>query len=74
VNALEGDEEAELVKALLGLRQILESDDLTELRTAQVEAARTQVANLINTFFREKLESMPSIREFIHEMQSGERD
>jgi len=69
VNALEGDEEAELVKALLGLRQILESDDLTELRTAQVEAARTQVVNLINTFFRDKLESMPSIRDFIYEMQ-----
>jgi len=70
VNALEGDEEAELVKALLGLRQTLEADDLTELRTAQVEAARTQVVNLINTFFRDKLESMPSIRDFIHEMQS----
>jgi len=69
VNALEGDEEAELVKALLGLRQTLEAHDLKDLRTAQVEAARTQVVNLINTFFRDKLESMPSIREFIHEIQ-----
>jgi len=73
VNALEGDEEAELVKALLGLRQTLEAHELKELRTAQVEAARTQVVNLINTFFRDKLESMPSIRDFIHEMQHEDK-
>jgi len=30
--------------------------------------------NLINTFFRDKLESMPSIRDFIYEMQHGESD
>ncbi len=69
VNALEGDEEAELVKALLGLRQTLADHELHEERTVQVEAARNQVVNLINTFFRDRLESMPSIRDYIHEMQ-----
>jgi hypothetical protein len=69
VNALDGDEETELVKALLGLRQTLGAHELSEVRRSQVEAARNQVVNLINTFFRDKLESMPSIREYIEIMQ-----
>lgn len=70
VEALEGDEEAALVKSLLRLRQTLENQEAGEQRTAEVEAAQAQVVNLINTFFREKLEAMPTIKEYIATMQA----
>lgn len=72
VEALEGDEEAELVKSLLRLRQSLETQEPGEARTADVAAAQTQVVNLINTFFREKLVAMPTIKEYIDAMQAEE--
>jgi hypothetical protein len=70
VQALEGDAEAELVKSLLQLRQTLEHQESGEARTTEVEAARTQVVNLINTFYRERLIAMPSIKEYIEKMQA----
>ncbi len=66
VKALEGIEEAEVVGALLRLSEALEStDDLSGARAAQVEAAKTRVVNLINTFFRDRLHGMPSIKEYM---------
>jgi len=70
VKALEGDEEAELVKSLLRLRERLDDQEAGQARTAEVAAAQAQVVNLINTFFREKLEAMPTIKEYIATMQS----
>jgi hypothetical protein len=70
VQALDGDAEAELVKSLLQLRQTLETQKSGEQRTAEVEAARAQVVNLINTFYRERLEVMPSIKDYIAQMQA----
>lgn len=68
--ALEGDEETEIVTALLTLRRTLDDQEAGEARTAAVEAAQTQVVNLINTFFRDRLESVPTIKEYIEVMQS----
>jgi hypothetical protein len=70
VKALDGDEEAELVKSLLKLRQTLETQGTGEARTAEVAAAQAQVVNLINTFFRDKLEAVPTIKDYIATMQS----
>jgi hypothetical protein len=71
VEALEGDEETEIVRALLRLRQTLEGQASGEERTAEVEAAQTQVVNVINTFYREKLIAMPTIRDYIENIQAG---
>jgi hypothetical protein len=35
-----------------------------------IEAAQTRVVNLVNTFFRDKLDGMPSIKEYIDTMQA----
>lgn len=70
VKALDGDEEAELVKSLLHLRQTLEGQEPGEGRTAEVAGAQAQVVNLINTFYRDRLEAMPSIKEYIAAMQA----
>ncbi|MFC0681796.1 hypothetical protein ACFFGH_28525 [Lysobacter korlensis] len=68
VQALEGVEETEIVRALMQLRRVLESQESGADRTAEVEAARTRV-NLVNTFFRDKLTAVPSINEYILRMQ-----
>jgi hypothetical protein len=70
VQALDGEAEAELVKSLLQLRQTLETQKTGERRSSEVEAARAQVINLINTFYRERLEVMPSIKDYIAQMQA----
>lgn len=70
VEALEGDEESELVKSLLRLRERLDDQEAGQARTAEVAAAQTHVVNLINTFFRDKLEAMPTIKQYIALMQA----
>jgi hypothetical protein len=69
VKALDGDEEAAIVQALLHLRQTLEGQQTGEARSAEVDAAQAQVVNLINTFYRDKLVAMPAIKEYIDRMQ-----
>jgi hypothetical protein len=70
VQALDGDAEAELVESLLRLRQTLEGQNSGEARSADVEAAQTQVVNLINTFYRDRLVAMPTIKDYIDRMQA----
>lgn len=74
VEALDGDAEAELVKSLLELRQTLETQKSGEKRTTEVEAAKAQVVNLINTFYRERLVVMPSIKDYIERMQAADAE
>lgn len=70
-SALDGDEEKEIVRALLDLRRTLEGQDSGTERTAQVEAAQGRVVNLINTFFHDKLTAMPTIKAYIDEIQAA---
>src|SRR5690606_27954596 len=62
VRALEGDQEAEIVAALMQLRRTLEGQATGEQRTAEVEAAQARVVNIVNTFFRDKLTGVPTIK------------
>lgn len=71
VEALEGEEEAEIVKAILQLRQALELQKDGAQRVAEVEAAKTKVINVVNTFYREKLTGMPTINDYISGIQSA---
>lgn len=71
IQMLDGDEETEIVSALLSLRRTLEDQEAGERRTAEVDAAQARVINLVNTFFRDKLEGVPTIREYIRAMQEA---
>ena len=62
--------EAELVRSLLELRQTLETQKTGEQRSTEVEAAKAQVVNLINTFYRDRLVVMPTIKEYTDKMQA----
>ena len=71
VEALEGEEEVEIVKAIIQLRQALEFQDNAAKRVTEVEAAQTRVINVVNTFYREKLTGMPTINDYITEIQEA---
>ncbi|HWH96856.1 MAG TPA: hypothetical protein VNS80_00680 [Pseudolysinimonas sp.] len=70
VKALEGAEETEIVEALQHLSRTLESQPTGEQRSAEVDGAQARVVNLVNTFFRDKLTAMPTIKEYIEAMQA----
>jgi hypothetical protein len=70
IEALEGAEEAEIVRYLLRLR-----DSLTKQRAGQellpvAEAARAEVINLVNNFFYEKLNALPAIQTYMERMRA----
>lgn len=70
IEALEGSEEVEIVSALLQLRRSLEDAEDHETRLAKIEAAESRVINVVNTFFRDRLTEMPTIKDYIEEIQS----
>lgn len=72
VEVLEGEEESEVVRILLRLRDGLSRQEKGEQWSSEVEAARAEVINIVNNFFREKLTAVPSIRNYLDELQEQE--
>lgn len=68
ISALEGDEEAMVVKHLLKLRRSLDKQESGHAMHEDVEAARAEVMNLVNNFFYEKMSSMPAIKMYMDEV------
>lgn len=69
IEVLEGAQETEIVRYLLRLRDSLGRKETGEAWTAQVEAARAEVINIVNNFFYERLTALPSIRIYIDGFQ-----
>jgi hypothetical protein len=69
VRAVDGVQETELVAALLKLRTALEvtaaGGESAEAGELDIESAKTQVVNLINNFFRDRLVAVPSIKDYM---------
>jgi hypothetical protein len=68
VDALEGEQETEIVRSLLGLRDLLGQSEMGEAWKIQVEATRGEVINLVNNFFQERLTALPTIRDYMASM------
>lgn len=68
VDALEGEQESEIVKHLLRLRNILSRETAGKELSPQAEAARDEVINLVNNFFYEKLVGVPGIKLYIDDL------
>jgi hypothetical protein len=68
IKALEGDAEAEIVRLLLRLRDILVRQGSGESLTMEAEGARQRIINLVNNFFYERLTALPQIKEYIDEV------
>jgi hypothetical protein len=68
VDALEGEEEVEVVRLLLRLRDILSREEAGHELSPQAEAARAELINIVNNFFLEKLQAIPSIKGYMDEV------
>ncbi|HUF06669.1 MAG TPA: hypothetical protein VMP86_04685 [Candidatus Binatia bacterium] len=67
--ALEGPEETEIVGLLLELRTRLGEADQSQGLTADLDAIRARVINLVNSFFHDRLVGVPSIASYIAEVR-----
>ena len=69
IQALEGDHEVTVVQYLLRLRDGLEDQKAGQQLTAEVDAARAEVINIVNNFFYDKLTGYPAIKDYIEGVQ-----
>lgn len=65
VDVLEGAEETEIVRHLLRLRNAISQQQPGSALTAEAEAARQLVINIVNNFFHDRLVAIPQIREYM---------
>jgi hypothetical protein len=70
IKVLEGDQEAEIVRLLLRLRNELSHQNLEQGLSGAAEAARSEVINLVNNFFYEKLSAIPTIKAYMDGISS----
>lgn len=69
IKALEGDQEAEIVRLLLRLRDTLSRQESGQGLNTQSEAARAEVINVVNNFFYERLTAIPAIKAYMDGIQ-----
>jgi len=69
VDTLEGEQETEIVRRLLRLRDSLSRQQTNQELSGPAEAARAEVINVVNNFFYDKLTGYPAIRTYIEERQ-----
>jgi len=69
IRALEGDQEAEIVRHLLRLRDALSRQEGKHELSVEAEAARAQVINIVNNFFHDRLVALPTIKTYIEGFQ-----
>ncbi len=65
IRVLEGDQEAEIVRLLLRLRDALSRQDVNLGLRGPAETARAEVINLVNNFFFDKLTAIPTIKAYM---------
>jgi len=71
IEALEGDQEAEIVRRLLRLRDSLSRQQTNLELSPEAEAARAEVINVVNNFFYERLTAVPEIQAYIAEFEGA---
>jgi hypothetical protein len=70
IKALEGEQETEIVRYLLRLRDSLSRQRSGQALIPEAEAARAEVINLVNNFFYEKLIALPAIQQYMEQMKA----
>jgi hypothetical protein len=70
IDALEGDQETEIVRLLLKLRDALTRQGSTEHLSTEAEAAREHIINIVNNFFYRNLTSIPSIKVYMDDFKT----
>jgi hypothetical protein len=73
IRVMEDSREAEIVSKILKFRDaILQQSEYSEL-SAEAEAARGEIINVVNNFFYEKLTAIPEIKSYMEAMQNVEK-
>jgi len=65
IETLEGGEETEVVRMLLRLRDVLAREKPGTVLSPQAEAARSELINIVNNFFFDKLVAVPRIKGYM---------
>jgi hypothetical protein len=65
IKALEGEQESQIVSHLLKLRDALSRPEAGKSLTAEAEAARAEVINIVNNFYYTRLTGMPAIKVYM---------
>jgi hypothetical protein len=71
VDVLEGEQESEVVRYLLRLKDALGRDDDGQAWHNQVQTARAEVINIVNNFFFDRLTAVPEIQAYIDTIKEG---
>jgi hypothetical protein len=69
VRVMEDAREAEIVSKILKFRDAIQHQDSYERLSREAEAARSEVINVVNNFFFNKLTSLPEIKTYIEAFQ-----
>ncbi len=70
VQLLDGQDEVDVVRALLKLRDSLSHMDESQLRSVEVTSAQGEVIKVVNKFFYERLVAVESIRDYMQLIQA----
>jgi hypothetical protein len=68
VEALEGEEEEEIVRELKQLRLVLENEGEHDSLSPRAEAARAELINLVNNFYYDRLTAVPTIKAYMDDL------
>jgi hypothetical protein len=69
IRVMEDAREAEIVSKILRFRDAIKSQDNTDELSAQAEAARAEVINVVNNFFYDRLVAIPEIKSYMERFQ-----
>jgi hypothetical protein len=69
IRVMEDEREAEIVSKILNFRDAIQNQDSYESLSAEAEAARGEVMNVVNNFFYDKLTAIPQIKSYIDGFQ-----
>lgn len=69
IRVMEDAREAEIVSKILKFRDAIRDQDHYDELSAQAEAARAEVINVVNNFFYDKLTAVPTIKSYIETFQ-----
>ncbi len=69
IRVMEDAREAEVVSKILRFRDAIQEQDSYETLSAEAEAARDEVINVVNNFFYDKLTGIPQIKSYIEAFQ-----
>jgi len=71
IRVMEDAREAEIVSKILKFRDAIQGQDSYETLSGEAEAARSEVINVVNNFFYDKLTGIPQIKTYIDGFQKN---